>query len=52
MTTDSASYNDHGYEAPTLTEVGTVRTLTQGSFLSPGHDNLSWIPVVGQLFGS
>jgi hypothetical protein len=52
MTTDSASHNDHAYEAPTLLEVGSIRNLTQGNLFSPGQDNLSWIPVIGKAFGS
>jgi hypothetical protein len=52
MKTESATHNNHGYEAPMLTEVGSVRTLTQGNLFSPGHDSLSWIPVIGQVFGS
>jgi hypothetical protein len=52
MTTDSAFNHDHSYEAPTLVEVGSIRTLTQGHILAQGHDNLSWIPVIGAIFGS
>jgi hypothetical protein len=52
MTTDSASRYDHSYEAPTLVEVGSVRNLTQGNLFSPGQDSLSWIPVIGKVFGS
>lgn len=51
MTTDRAAQTE-AYEAPTLTEVGSVRELTQGQFRSPGQDYLSWIPVIGQAFGS
>jgi hypothetical protein len=40
------------YEAPSITEVGTVRDLTLGDLFQPGQDNLSWIPIIGGLFGS
>lgn len=39
------------YEAPTLTRVGTVSDLTQGQIFQQGQDSLSWIPIVGDLFG-
>ncbi len=51
MTTEHAS-TTQGYEAPTITEVGSIRELTQGDLFSPGHDSLSWIPVIGKIFGS
>jgi hypothetical protein len=52
MMADSASHNDHAYEAPMLLEVGSVRNLTQGHLFAPGQDNLSWIPLVGRIIGS
>jgi hypothetical protein len=51
MTTDHSGGTE-AYEAPTLTEVGSVKDLTAGHLFQPGHDNLSWIPVVGGFFGS
>lgn len=40
------------YEAPVLQEVGSVAEMTMGHLFQPGQDNLSWIPVIGGLFGS
>lgn len=40
------------YEAPSIQDVGTVRDLTQGDLFDPGQDSLSWIPIIGGLFGS
>jgi hypothetical protein len=46
MTTDSA-HND--YEAPELTEVGSIRNLTRGQILSQGQDGQYFfgIPLTG-----
>lgn len=40
------------YEAPRLTRIGTVADLTQGQLFREGQDFLSWIPIVGDLFGN
>lgn len=40
------------YEAPSLVEIGSIADLTLGNLFHPGQDNLSWIPVLGNLFGS
>ncbi|WP_157371735.1 lasso RiPP family leader peptide-containing protein [Angustibacter sp. Root456] len=37
------------YQTPTISEVGSVRSLTQAEFLSDGQDSLTW---VFGLFGS
>lgn len=42
----------HDYEAPKLVKVGSVTELTMGDYRNPGQDFLSWIPIVGHLFGS
>ncbi|MGN0065017.1 MAG: lasso RiPP family leader peptide-containing protein [Nocardioides sp.] len=42
----------NAYESPTLTRVGTVADLTQGQIFHQGQDSLSWIPIVGPIFGS
>jgi hypothetical protein len=40
------------YEAPQVSEIGTIEELTQGDLFSPGQDALSNIPIIGDLFGS
>lgn len=39
------------YQSPTLTKVGTVNELTQGQVFQQGQDSLSWIPIIGPIFG-
>jgi hypothetical protein len=52
MEAQTAGHSGEGYEPPVFVEVGSVRALTQGHLFQPGQDNLSWIPVIGTLFGS
>lgn len=42
------------YEKPTITEIGSVKDLTQGQWFADGQDSLSWVNKVinFQLFGS
>jgi len=40
------------YEPPTVVVIGSFQDLTQGQLFSPGQDSLSWIPIIGQVFGS
>jgi hypothetical protein len=40
------------YETPEITDLGSITELTQATFQGRGTDNLSWIPIFGDLFGS
>ena len=42
----------NGYESPTLTRIGSVAELTQGQIFEQGQDSLSWIPIIGHIFGT
>jgi hypothetical protein len=46
MKTDHGSKTE-GYEAPTLTEVGSVREVTQGHFLQSGQDGVNFFGLFG-----
>lgn len=39
------------YEAPEISTIGSVADLTRGDAFQPGSDGLSWLPVVGPIFG-